>query len=111
MVANDKETRVSHSSPLVETQLTGAVLVCGECHKRSNGPTKLDARQVRKALKRDLSQLPGRLRVVECSCLGLCPKKALALMAVTSGHAPIAAEVCREDDVADFAHALAKSMR
>jgi hypothetical protein len=96
---------------MVETRLSGVVLVCGDCEERSDGPTKLKARQVRKELKRDLAHLPGRLRVVQSSCLGLCPKKAMALVAVASGHAPLAAEVCRDHDVADFTEALAGSVR
>jgi hypothetical protein len=96
---------------MVETKLSGVVLVCGDCEERSDGPAKLKARQVRKELKRDLVHLPGRLRVVQSSCLGLCPKKAMALVAVASGHAPLAAEVCRDDDVAEFAKALARLVR
>ncbi|MGJ7528794.1 hypothetical protein [Variovorax sp. GB1P17] len=102
---------MSPSPPLVETKLAGVVLVCGDCEERSDGPTKLQARQVRKELKRDLVHLPVRLRVVQSSCLGLCPKKAMALAAVAQGHAPLAAEVCRDDDVEAFAKALARSVR
>ncbi|WP_124461165.1 (2Fe-2S) ferredoxin domain-containing protein [Variovorax sp. KBW07] len=102
---------MSHSPPLVETRLSGVVLVCGDCEERGDGPTKLKARQVRKELRRDLVHLPGRLRVVQSSCLGLCPKKAMALVAVAGGQAPLAAEVCRDEDVEAFAKALARSVR
>lgn len=102
---------MSHSPPLVETKLAGVVLVCGECQERKDGPTKLDARQVRKELKHGLAHLPVRLRVVQCSCLGLCPKKAMALAAVAQGHAPLAAEVCREGDVEAFAKAVARALK
>jgi len=103
--------RVSHSPPLVDTKLGGLVLVCGECEARKDGPSKLQARPVRKELKHELRDLPLRLRVVQSSCLGLCPKKAMALAAVAQGHAPLVAEVCRDEDVAAFARALAKSVR
>ncbi|CAA2107283.1 hypothetical protein VVAX_04159 [Variovorax paradoxus] len=106
-----KETRVSQSPPLVDTKLAGVVLVCGECEERKDGPSRLRARQVRKELKHGLSGLPVRLRVVQCSCLGLCPKKAMALAAVAQGHAPLAAEVCRDEDVQAFAKALGRSLR
>lgn len=106
-----KEIHVSHSPPMVETKLAGVVLVCGDCEERKDGPSKLSARQVRKDLKHGLSHLPVRLRVVQCSCLGLCPKKAIALAAVAQGHAPLAAEVCREDDVEAFAKAVARSLK
>ncbi|MDQ0037431.1 hypothetical protein J2W30_005207 [Variovorax boronicumulans] len=102
---------MSHSPPLVGIKLSGVVLVCGDCEERSDGPTKLKAKQVRKELKRDLVHVPGRLRVVQSTCLGLCPKKAMALVAVAGGQQPIAAEVCRDDDVADFAKALSRSIR
>ncbi|MFM9924929.1 hypothetical protein VLK31_18190 [Variovorax sp. H27-G14] len=102
---------MSHSPPLVDTKLAGAVLVCGECEERKDGPTRLTARQVRKELKHGLAHMPVRLRVVECSCLGLCPKKAMALVAMTQGHAPLAAEVCREDDVEAFAKAVVRSAK
>lgn len=106
-----KEPRVSHSPPLVETKLAGIVLVCGDCEERKDGPTKLGAKQVRKELRHGLSHLPVRLRVVQCTCLGLCPKKAIALAAVAQGHAPLAAEACREEDVEAFAKALARSVK
>jgi len=102
---------VSHSPPLVETKLAGVVLVCGDCEERKDGPTKLRARQVRKELKHGLSHLPVRLRVVQCSCLGLCPKKAVALVAAAQGRAPLAAEACSEQDVDAFAKALARSVK
>jgi len=79
---------VSHSPPLVEIKLSGVVLVCGDCEERSDGPTKLKAKQVRKELKRDLVHVPGRLRVVQSTCLGLCPKKATAVAAAT-GEGPL----------------------
>lgn len=102
---------MSHSPPLVDTKLAGVVLVCGDCEERKDGPARLRARQVRKDLKHDLSHLPVRLRVVQCSCLGLCPKKAMALAAMAQGHAPLAAEVCHDDDVQAFAKALGRSVK
>lgn len=102
---------MSHSPPLVETKLSGVVLVCGDCEGRGDGPAKLRAKGVRKALKRDVAHLPGRMRVVQSSCLGLCPKKAMALMAMAAGQPPLAAEACRDDDVADFAGALSRALR
>jgi hypothetical protein len=35
----------------------------------------------------------------------------MALVAVASSHAPLAAEVCRDDDVEAFTKALARSVR
>jgi len=48
--------------------------------------------------------------VVESSCLGLCPKKALALAAL--GAAPaMAAEAKTDDDVAAFAAMVVRASR
>jgi hypothetical protein len=99
------------AAPLTEVKFSGVVLVCGECERRSNGPSKLGARQVRKTLKRDLLQVPVRLRVVQSSCLGLCPKKSMALAAVAAGRPLLAAEVRSDDEVEAFAAALKASFR
>lgn len=91
-------------SLLVPVKFAGVVLVCGDCEDRKDGPHKLCAKEVRKALKRQLSKAPQRTRVVQCSCLGLCPKKALALVASGAGSANlVAAEVRSCDEAASFA--------
>ncbi len=88
----------------------GAVLVCGDCEERGSGPKKLRAREVRKDLKRHLGGVRFKVRVVESSCLGLCPKKALALAAL-GGAPPMAAEVRTDDDVAAFATMVVRASR
>lgn len=92
-------------TPLVDVKFRGAVLVCGDCEDRSSGPRKLRARDVRKLLKQNLGAARFKLRVVESSCLGLCPKKAMALVALAGGARALAAEVRSTDDVAAFAAA------
>jgi len=99
----------SHPLATVNVKFTGAVLVCGDCEDRGDGPRKLCARDARKALKREIASHKAgkdarfKLRIVQCSCLGLCPKKAMALVAVRSGSdAPLAAEVKTIDDVNAF---------
>ena len=94
-------------TPLVDVKFRGAVLVCGDCEDRSSGPRKLRARDVRKLLKQDLGAARFRLRVVESSCLGLCPKKAIAVAAVAVGGPGLLAEIHREEDVATVAARLA----
>ena len=69
---------------LLKPKFGGVALVCGDCQKRGNGPSKLKAKDVRKALKRELGNLPVRMRVMQCTCLGLCPKKAMALTAIAA---------------------------
>jgi hypothetical protein len=108
---------VSHSdiavapdeSLLVKVKFAGVVLVCGDCEDRSNGPSKLKAKSARKELKRGLVRSPVRLRIVQSTCLGLCPKKAIAVAAVTPGHKLLAAEVCSEGDVEAFAATVASA--
>jgi len=102
----------------VDVKFSGAVLVCGDCEDRGDGPRKLCARDVRKALKREIaSHKDGkdarfRLRIVQCSCLGLCPKKAMALVAVRSGSdAPLAAEVKSTGEVSAFGRRLVELSR
>ncbi len=55
-----------------------ALLVCGKCARKLDGGFgRGGARPLRKELKRawKASARPGKLRVVETRCLGLCPKR------------------------------------
>lgn len=97
-------------SLLVKVKFAGVVMVCGDCEGRSNGP-RFKAKAVRKELKRGLVQSPVRLRIVECSCLGLCPKKALAVTAVGSGRPVMAAVLHEPEDAAALAATVAASFR
>ena len=97
-------------SLLVKVKFGGVVMVCGECQDRSNGP-KFKAKTVRKELKRGLVQSPVRLRIVECGCLGLCPKKAMAVAAVASGRPMVAAVLHDEEDAPALAATVAASFR
>lgn len=96
-------------SQLIKTKFVGVVLVCRECEDRKNGPSKLRTKDARREIKRGLIQSAVRLRIVECSCLGLCPKKAIAVTAVTPGHPLVAAELRVEDDAVAFAATVARS--
>ncbi|MDM0104144.1 hypothetical protein QTH97_04320 [Variovorax sp. J22R24] len=93
---------------LVRPKFGGVALVCGECQKRSNGPSKLKAKDVRKLFKKEMHNLPVRLRIVQCSCLGLCPKKALAVSAV-AGAKVLAAALQSEDEARAAAAAFARA--
>ena len=96
---------------LVSVKFSGVVLVCGDCEERSSGPKKLRAREVRKELKHALGDARFKLRVVESACLGLCPKKAMALVAVGAEAHPLAAEVRNDADVSAFASHLTTARR
>jgi predicted metal-binding protein len=115
MGVHAKETSLSSSrhadagTLLVKPKFGGVALVCGDCQKRSNGPSKLKAKEVRSLLKKELHNLPVRLRIVQCSCLGLCPRKALAVSAVADGQV-LAAEIRSEDEARAVAIALARAL-
>ncbi len=108
----------SHSDPdlslatpkLARVKFRGAVLVCGDCEKRSSGPKKLRAKDLRKDLKRQLGPARHQLRIVQTSCLGLCPKKAIALAALAPEQSAIAAEVKTQAEAAAFAAAVAAAV-
>jgi predicted metal-binding protein len=99
-----------HDSPLVKPGFAGVALVCGDCQQRSNGPSGLKAKDVRSRLKSELRHAPVRLRVVECSCLGLCPKKAIAA-AVAAGGKLVAAEIHSEKEAEAAAAGFARALR
>ena len=102
----------SDRSPALEPlKFDGAVLVCAECEKRGDGPKKLEARDVRKALKHNLGEARFKLRVVQTSCLGLCPKKAIALAALGPGTKPLGAAVCDAEEAAAFAGVVVRAIR
>lgn len=92
--------------PFAKTRYTGAVMICGQCQKRSSGPSKLKAKALRGPFKEALGDARLRVRIVQTSCLGLCPKKAIAVAAVDVGGPALLAEIRREDDVATVAARL-----
>ncbi|HMN78986.1 MAG TPA: hypothetical protein PKA20_03550 [Burkholderiaceae bacterium] len=73
------------------------IVVCRECESRKDGPTDLRAKTVRKSFKQAFRGEHGSLRVVQSSCLGYCPKRALMVLACRAGQV-MAAQVC--DDAA-----------
>jgi ferredoxin len=111
----DKETSLPSASapplqpPFEKAKFDGLVLVCGECQKRSSGPSKLTAKDVRKELKNTLGKDRFRMRVAQSSCLGLCPKKAIAVAAAATDVPSLMASVRNEGDVALVAARLAGS--
>lgn len=92
----------------VFVKFDSVVLVCGDCEKRSNGPSRLNAKQVRKDLKHQLAAAPHKFRVVQSTCIGLCPKKALVVVAIPAGKPLLAVELKSESDVAHLASLIVK---
>jgi len=95
---------MSHISASIETPSWDAViLICKDCRKRKNGPQHLKSKALVKIARRDLRVLKPRPRVVAVSCLGVCPKRAIAVASLGNGSPP---RVIRIENRADFADAL-----
>ena len=93
-------------APFVKPKFGGLLAVCSDCEKRSSGPKKHSAKALRGELKKALGNQPQRWRVVECSCLGLCPRKATAVVAAAA-HTPVRlATLRRKSDLRTFAAEL-----
>jgi len=101
------DTRDAPAAPFVKAKFDGLVLVCGQCEKRSSGPSKLTAKDARKSLKSALGAQRSRLRIVQSSCLGLCPKKSIAIAAAAQGSPALLAEVRNERELKAVAARLA----
>ena len=95
--------------PFEKAKFDGLVLVCGECQKRSSGPSKMTAKDVRKALKGTLGKDRFRMRIAESSCLGLCPKKSIAVAAASSRAPALLASVRNDADISAVAARLSQS--
>lgn len=92
------------SAPIpFKPRFDGLLMVCSDCQKRSSGPAELKAKDVQKELKRGLARAPIRVRTARCSCLGLCPKKAIAVGIAASGEPVLCAEVHSGDEVVALA--------
>lgn len=75
-------------SPFVKAKFDALLLVCGRCAARSSGPSKGKAKKLPGEFKKALGAERPRFRIVETSCLGLCPKKATAVASAT-GDGPL----------------------
>ena len=98
-IAATEPPRDALEAPFVKAKFEGLVLVCGQCEKRGSGPSKLTAKDARKSLKRALGAQRTRMRIVESSCLGLCPKKSIAIAGAAQGAPAMLAEVRNERDL------------
>ena len=55
------------------------LLACKDCRKRGNGPKKMPPKDVADAMKQASRKLNRHTRVLLTSCLGICPKGAMAI--------------------------------
>jgi predicted metal-binding protein len=79
------------------------ILICKDCRKRKNGPQHLKAKALVKIARRDLHEARPRPRVASVSCLGVCPKHAIAVACLGDGLPP---RVMRIETRGAFADAL-----
>jgi predicted metal-binding protein len=73
------------SPPLARPRFDTALLVCKSCGKRSDAPRKFKPKEVAVLARRASRHLDERVRVLMTTCLGLCPKAAIAVARVASG--------------------------
>ena len=81
-------TQEQMASPFVKAKFDALLMVCSRCAERSSGPSKRKATKLPGDFKKALGAERPRFRIVESSCLGLCPKKATAVAAAT-GDGPL----------------------
>lgn len=109
--ASPEPARDALEAPFVKARFEGLVLVCDQCEKRSSGPSKLTAKEARKSLKGALGAQRTRMRIVASSCLGLCPKKSIAIAAASRDTPAVLAEVRNERDLKAVAARLVSPRR
>lgn len=69
----------------------GVVLICRACRKRGNGPKKLRPKALVATARKAVGPQRPRPRVVMTTCLGLCPKAAIAVASVGASSTRLAA--------------------
>ena len=84
---------------LEQAKFRRMVAVCAECEDRSDGPRHLQSKSVAKALRQQASEASVRTRVIRTRCLGLCPRKALAAVALGESLSAMTAEMQDESDL------------
>ncbi len=76
---------------------SSVVLVCKECQKRGSGPKRLKAKALVQEARSACKAERPRPRIVVSGCLGLCPKRAIAVARVGPEGARIVAAAAAED--------------
>ena len=71
-----------------QTRWDAVFLVCKACGKRSHAPKNLKPKTLVAGLRQATKAAASRPKIVLTSCLGLCPKKAMAVASVGAGQAP-----------------------
>ena len=82
-------------------------MVCKACGKRSSGPQEAKPKKLAKAIKGAAKAQQRKTRVVMTSCIGLCPKRATAVVVTGHGGPPMQFAVEFLDQAADLLPAVA----
>lgn len=102
----DTPLGAAHDPLFVKPKFDALLLVCGRCAERSSGPSKRKAKKLGAEFKKALGAQRPRFRILDSSCLGLCPKKATAVAAAV-GDAPLRLAAVRgKSDVQAMAERL-----
>lgn len=99
----------SGASP-ARVKFAAVMLVCAQCEERKSGSTKLRSKDARKALKGALGGARHRVRIMEVSCMGLCPKKSIAIAAIGPGAPMEAVEARKASEAAAFAKSFSEAL-
>lgn len=76
-----------------------AALVCRQCQKRGSGPAKLKAKRLMRGLREGFGGARDAPRIVPVQCLGLCPKRAIAVALPAEGGRLAIFAVTDEDEL------------
>lgn len=87
------------------------VLVCADCEKRDDGPRHLDSKAGASALRQAVREGPVKVQVTRTRCLGVCPRKALAAVALGCGLPAMAAELRDAGDLAELVRYTRSAVR
>jgi predicted metal-binding protein len=63
-------------------------LICKQCGDRKNGPKRLKPKELVSSIRSHVRDERPRPRILLSSCLGMCPKKSVAIAFVGSGQPP-----------------------
>ena len=62
--------------------------MCNACKKRKNAPRKLKSGELLREIQRGAHRIRPKPRVLATTCLGLCPKGAIAIALVAGNKVP-----------------------
>jgi len=82
-------------------RLDALVMVCKACGKRSSGPQEAKPKKVAQAIKETGKAQKRKVRVVMTSCVGLCPKRATAVVVADRHGLPAQFAVERLDQASE----------